>query len=145
MRGPALQALRHTFDLDLGAVGNQDARKGRGASFDRGRARNSAAESDAREGARLGVHTQTRISGGSGGLRRLIKGRVEFSQPERVSAGITGRGGGAVYARKRGDLCADTDCVFAADSSGGFVPAWSGLHSAAQRYVSEASAEKQGK
>src|ERR1700676_566465 len=132
MRGAALQTLRYPFDLDRGPVGNQNAGKGSGASFNCGRTRNSAAKPDAGEGAGFGLYTEARISGGSGGLRGFVKGWVEFSKPERVSGGIARRGSGAVYARERSDFCADTDCVFASHSSGRFVQARCGLHSAAK-------------
>src|SRR5580700_9669117 len=121
MRGAALQALRHAFDLDRSAIGNQVAGKGSGKSVDDGRAGDSAAKSDAGESAGFGVYSAEGISGGSGSLRGLVEGRVELSEQERVSGRIARGSGGAVYAGEWGDFCADTDCVFAGDSGGGFV------------------------
>src|SRR6266478_2413224 len=95
MRGTAVYALRRAIDFDRSAVGGE-ARGGYAETRSDGRTRESASQEKSCKGARTGLHTAAGISGRSGGVRGLVEGWAEFSQPESVSGRHAGGSCGAV-------------------------------------------------
>src|SRR6266849_2357721 len=130
MRGTAVYALRRAIDLDRSAVGSE-ARGGYAETRSDGRTRESASQEKSCKGARAGLHTAAGISGRSGGVRGLVEGWAEFSQPESVSGRHASGSCGAIYARSGRDLCPDSHCVFASTASGGALPARRGVRETA--------------
>src|SRR6266852_9012448 len=139
MRGTAVYALRRAIDLDRSAVVGE-ARGGYAETRSDGRTRESASQEKSCKGACAGLHTAAGISGRSGGVRGLVEGRAEFSQPESVSGRHASGSCGAVHARSGRDFCTDSHCVFASAAGGGTLPARRGVCEAADGWGLERAA-----